>query len=265
MQFSPDRRRGFTLVELLVVIGVIALLSAILLPVFGRVRETGRRTACTSNMKQLALAFQQYANDASDRLPGATDAPAGVNQNGGWIWYSRFGSGQGQTNAAVFDVTKGTLFPYVKATGVYLCPSDGIGRTTGLSYAINACASRQTRDLTTGVRTITGYSPGKKISSIKNPTMFMLLTEETRPGSGATGETVDTDSTDDGYYNSVRIPPDPESYRNVIATRHNEGGNVAFLDGHVKWYKREQIIENKFQIGGEGVLDKGCPEFQNLP
>ncbi|HEX8550234.1 MAG TPA: DUF1559 domain-containing protein [Abditibacteriaceae bacterium] len=253
-------RAGFTLVEMLIVIAVIAILAAILFPVFGRVRERGRTIACNSNMKQLAMAFQQYAQDANDRLPGATDGPDGSGKYGGWIRYEDFG----RKGAKNFNVDEGSLFTYVKSKDVYLCASDGEGKITGLSYAINACASQQNRDMTTGARTIDGYSKGKKISTIKNPTMFMILTEEARPGTGDGGANLDTSSTDDGYYNSVR-PPDPANYENFLATRHQDGGNVAFLDGHVKWYKREMIKDQKFQIGGEGDLAKGCPEFQKIP
>ena len=62
------RRRGFTLVELLVVIGIIALLISILLPALSRVRSANR-TACLSNIRQLGIAMQQYANDNKDYVP----------------------------------------------------------------------------------------------------------------------------------------------------------------------------------------------------
>jgi prepilin-type N-terminal cleavage/methylation domain-containing protein len=63
------RKRGFTLVELLVVIGIIALLISILLPALGRAREAAQRTACLSNIRQLGIAMQQYANDNKDFIP----------------------------------------------------------------------------------------------------------------------------------------------------------------------------------------------------
>jgi type II secretory pathway pseudopilin PulG len=56
---------------------IIAILAAILLPVFAKVRENARRTSCASNMKQLYLGITQYTNDNNNRLPGATDAPTG--------------------------------------------------------------------------------------------------------------------------------------------------------------------------------------------
>ena len=64
-------RRAFTLIELLVVIAIIALLAAILFPVFARARENARRSSCGSNMKQMGLAVQQYSQDYDERFPRA--------------------------------------------------------------------------------------------------------------------------------------------------------------------------------------------------
>src|SRR5689334_15963804 len=81
-------RHGFTLVEMLVVIGVTAILAAVLFPVFSKARESARRTSCLSNLHQLGLAFLQYTQDYDETLPGATDGPRGVNKPGGWIYFS---------------------------------------------------------------------------------------------------------------------------------------------------------------------------------
>ena len=63
------RERGFTLIELLVVIAIIAILAAILFPVFARARENARKSTCQSNLKQIMLGVLQYAQDYDERLP----------------------------------------------------------------------------------------------------------------------------------------------------------------------------------------------------
>ncbi|MFO7946062.1 MAG: type II secretion system protein, partial [Armatimonadota bacterium] len=66
---AGDTPRGFTLVEMLVVIGIIAVLSAILFPVFNAAREKGRETTCMSNLKQIGTAIELYVQDANGFLP----------------------------------------------------------------------------------------------------------------------------------------------------------------------------------------------------
>ena len=85
-----SRRKAFTLVELLVVIGIIAIIAAILFPVFARERATGRRASCLSNLKQIAAANLMYAQDNDERLPSLTRVfgsnPAERCQGYGYNW-----------------------------------------------------------------------------------------------------------------------------------------------------------------------------------
>src|SRR5438552_12578866 len=101
-KMSEGRRswnQGFTLIELLVVIAIIALLAAILFPVFARARENARRSSCANNMKQIGIAFAQYTQDF-DEMYGRND--------GGFV----------------LEETPYPLLPYIKSTQVFKCASD---------------------------------------------------------------------------------------------------------------------------------------------
>jgi len=98
------RTNGFTLIELLVVIAIIAILAAILFPVFAKVREKARQTSCASNMKQIGLAITQYVQDYDETFPLAQC---------GNVW-----------DSGTVNHWQAEIVPYIKASGVYGCPDD---------------------------------------------------------------------------------------------------------------------------------------------
>jgi len=110
--------RGFTLIELLVVIAIIAILAAILFPVFAKVREKARQTSCASNLKQLALGVTQYVQDYDERFPT------------GWMNQST------HVVDGKIQYWPYAIFPYVKSAGVYKCPDDS--RNHASSYLYNS-------------------------------------------------------------------------------------------------------------------------------
>ena len=218
-------KRAFTLIELLVVIAIIALLAAILFPVFGRARENARRSACQSNLKQIGLGFMQYTQDYDERWPGEVDGSSGANQEGGWMYFDQFKTA---TLPSHFQPEKGSLYPYVKSNQIFVCPSDSKGGTSGDSYAANSCAFNTNT-------TSDPYNSGKSLVAFEETTKWMLLGEESESGNQATG------STDDAY-----LLKDT----NVFSTRHFDGSNILFMDGHVKWLRGDRIISDKVQTGG---------------
>ena len=124
--------RGFTLIELLVVIAIIAILAAILFPVFAQAREKARQTSCTSNAKQWGLAFMQYINDYDETFPlsfglQTPGAPANIWQFGHLVppdWSRSQGAQTGHFRGVSSLVHwANTVYPYIKNHGLYGCPS----------------------------------------------------------------------------------------------------------------------------------------------
>ncbi len=109
-------QQGFTLIELLVVIATIATLSAILFPVFGTVREKARQSACLSNIRQIGISIQMYAQDYDSRYPfGASKADK--------LSYP-FGASDEIDRLADMPILQTILEPYVKPAQIWQCPSD---------------------------------------------------------------------------------------------------------------------------------------------
>ena len=225
-----NQRGAFTLIELLVVIAIISILAAILFPVFAKAREKARQISCASNERQLGLAFYQYTEDNDEQLPGDVDGAAGAGQGGGWIYYGP--TIASASTSKVLDPTRGSIYPYVKSTGVYVCPDDSVGQGNGDSYAINSCIEG-TKGLVAA-----NYRVGKSLAAFDSPASTMLLSEE---GDKVASAASSFDSTDDAFISL--------KFGNGLSDRHTGGLNVDFVDSHVKWYKVEKVHALGLQSG----------------
>jgi prepilin-type N-terminal cleavage/methylation domain-containing protein len=121
------RKRAFTLIELLVVIGIIAILAALLVPVFNRGKESARAASCVSNLHQIGIGLQLYVSDNGNKLPTALD------------WSSS------DTNRPVINQV---LFQHTGSANVFRCPSDRSGafEESGSSYSWNFLLNGQDAD-----------------------------------------------------------------------------------------------------------------------
>lgn len=232
---KANRVKGFTLVELLVVIGIIAVLIAILLPALNRARESGKRVQCLSNMRQLGLAMTMYQGENKGRFPHS-----GVERHAeDWVYWE-----PGR------DRNQGVLVKFLGGKfdeRIYTCPSDNpenhLNGTNGFpfSYSVNwnICyyGGRGARQ---------NYPP--KIAQIRRPADKILLIDES-------AETID-----DGTWA-------PENWfgdrRNMLANRHDKTkevsqatdpnvalaagkGNCMFSDGHADYVPRKQALSDDY-------------------
>lgn len=204
----PFGRRGFTLIELLIVIAIIAILAAILFPVFATARERGRQVQCLSNLRQLAVAFRQYAEDNRGLYPLVGSAESGGTPHN-WA-----GCAQGVGNGWNIDPKLGSIWPYVKSSGVYVCPSTrnaryaqfGERRGCPLSYSMNYLLSGKNPD---------------QVPNAKYTKMLLLIHES--PETLNDGSFVWSGELDRGT---------------VI---HWNGTTVVYIDTHAKWQSFDQL------------------------
>lgn len=239
------RNRGFTLIELLVVIAIIAILAAILFPVFARARENARRASCMSNMKQLGLSFMQYTQDYDEQLP-INSYPQGANGN--------------SAGAHSWDVC---LAPYAgvkvqagSSASIFRCPSD-VANDNTRSYAVPYYGDYGPGGAPTMVfGEVGGELVGVKIAIISEPARTLLMVEKSSSPAGS----ATVNNTFAGYSSSYVAYPKtndgvlPGGYCQDEATpdrtTHLEGWNYLFCDGHVKWLRPEQTLVTTQPYGG---------------
>lgn len=212
------RTRGFTLIELLVVIAIIAILAAILFPVFARARENARKSTCQSNLKQIGTAFNMYLQDY--------DGMHVTYYGGTLLWVEK-------------------VEPYVKNSGVFLCPS-----RTGWYTPSTACASsnhppesnyRNQGKVVSYGHNICGEGYGE-MNGVSGSQTFGL-------GGGFSDSQVqfpaDTIAAGDGVCPRWRGKDHIDLFNSGSASyvRHMDGSNFLFADGHVKWLKKVRYCQ----------------------
>ena len=213
-----NQKTGFTLIELLVVIAIIAILAAILFPVFAQAREKARQTSCLSNVKQLALAFLMYAQDHDERMPFAYKMASDWSWTSAWDYYT---AGWPPT----YEL--GLIGPYTRNEQINACSTaqglESWGRPYS-GYAYNASYVGGSPD--------EGLTPAA-LGDIMHPSETVMLCDSAYwnvPFGGGEPFVAAT--------NYLRAPGDPFRIAWGIGPnvhfRHNGTANVAYCDGHAK-------------------------------
>jgi prepilin-type N-terminal cleavage/methylation domain-containing protein/prepilin-type processing-associated H-X9-DG protein len=205
--------RGFTLIELLVVIAIIAILAAILFPVFAQARAKARQASCLSNLKQLGLAYQMYATDYDELLPHF--APSQWN----WTYEWADGAQYRARTALVY----GALLPYVKNGNIWFCDDDPLRPA---ATAAGGWGSQE--DAAEGRVSYAFCTQWNTYGGAEDP----MCPPSDAPTDIVHGQTAELNlMCDNGLHNN---PDDTDD------GAHNEGSNFLFMDGHVKWVAKGQ-------------------------
>ena len=256
-------RHGFTLIELLVVIAIIAVLSAILFPVFAQARESARKATCLSHEKEIGTAIMMYVNDYDEMYPMG-------------YYYELGGATAGRRDQWCYNIQ-----PYVKNNAIFKCLTDFIPTPPASSSGY--------MDLTVPALS---YIPNYAImpahdggtvnmASVGTPASVIIIAEKQykigaktlKSYAGTSGFVPDTPNSNPycratvaGVKGAIARPSD-SNYKltRVAFYRHMEGSNFIFCDGHVKYHKLEQTLGNNFLWGekyyaGSGTLLAGGGE-----
>ncbi len=212
--------KGFTLIELLIVFAILAILSAMLFPVFAAARERGRQASCIQSERQMGLALLQYLQDYDERLPSGTTGSVGQ----GWA---------------------GQIYPYVKNAQLYRCPDDndkGEDAAAGLltiSYALNSnTAGTSYADFTAPSLTVFLFE-------VNDAAAGMTAPETLSP----TGRGLPTDNCPDkcgkpfgaDYYATGNIGNVTPPLSTTLRPYHSPTSNYLAADGHVRSLRPEAI------------------------
>jgi prepilin-type N-terminal cleavage/methylation domain-containing protein/prepilin-type processing-associated H-X9-DG protein len=250
--------KAFTLIELLVVIAIIAILAAILFPVFGRARENARRSSCQSNLKQMGLGFAQYTQDYDERMPMKA-------------WDDNI---FGRTTTHWQDV----IYPYIKSEQLFNCPSDPFSGSASNSqassrYVYPASARNGVHDQWGSyVINATYVYNGTSCSSpfdLPNDSPLLgtvaLASIEDTPGTLLVAESNRTFGSSVLYYGGTwdtagapavnnAVEPKAFTFENyyTIHARHLETTNTLWADGHVKAVRLDRLMQRSNR--GTGCL-----------
>ena len=243
IKILPRKGAAFTLIELLVVIAIIAILAAILFPVFARARENARRSSCQSNLKQIGLGMLQYTQDYDEKYPSAWLSFGGTDGNGKpelprWV-----------------DVVQ----PYVKSTQLFSCPSDSTNKPfrTSNSFPITGRTAAELGSYAMnisywdGADAYNGLQDGLSISAVPSTATTIFATDAVMNGN-AEVQWQNVGATNAGTFINPGAST-PFMAGGQVVARHLETGNVLFCDGHVKSMKVTAMNERHTVANGDSV------------
>ncbi len=261
---QPRARQGFTLIELLVVIAIIAILAAILFPVFARARENARRTSCLSNMKQFGTAAMMYSQDYDEKL-------FGYRFQGTNPYASDSNVGSRAKTEVFFNQI---LFPYTKSDQIWVCPSNPIAWVNVDKDAVTSIrgdfqsyggqnsysASNYMFPSRNGIALAAITEPANTVGMVDGKYYNTLprgpegkpckLAGQSYSGTGVVDPTSSSyprywKNIGNSYINFDGVEPTNQQAEEMGKTRHLETINVMYMDGHVKSLNYGKLISDE--------------------
>jgi prepilin-type N-terminal cleavage/methylation domain-containing protein/prepilin-type processing-associated H-X9-DG protein len=261
--------KGFTLIELLVVIAIIAVLAALLLPTLSKAKQQGQKIACMSNLRQLQLAWELYADDHNGWLPrndfGQTAGyeVSKYSWTAGWLDYTE--NNDHNTNMWIMlNNPFGSIGQYTQNPGIYKCPSDK-------SWALNG-GQRHSRVRSYAMNSLMGSRQYSYFDS-KSPYWVYWRQEDLGKALPLSQHFVfideHEDSINDGFFHLsiASLGQNRMAWLDVPASRHGKSANISFADGHVetkKWQDPRTLLPVTRQVFGAFVQQDNSPDIQWL-
>jgi prepilin-type N-terminal cleavage/methylation domain-containing protein/prepilin-type processing-associated H-X9-DG protein len=246
-----QKRQGFTLIELLVVIAIIAILAAILFPVFAQAREKARQASCQSNLRQIGIATLMYTQDYDETYPLAQYQ----DETGIEYW---FGHGVKTGATTTYDKTRGLIYPYTKNHQIQRCPSWS-GRAKfgdGNGYGYNWGYIGSDLALTSDYSTWPTLKNPASLASLSAPASKILFADSGYvdvPWYGGKGDMVETPFIDPpgSWFGNPTMDFRHVDNRKILdsalqTVTHQGFADAVWADGHVKALKQTQVTDAMF-------------------
>jgi prepilin-type N-terminal cleavage/methylation domain-containing protein/prepilin-type processing-associated H-X9-DG protein len=239
-----NRSQGFTLIELLVVIAIIAILAAILFPVFAQARERARQASCISNLKQLNLGVMMYAQDYDEVFPpSAQELPENPPPPGG-CWAGDSGT--------CYHFWSQITFPYHKSLQVFSCPSLRDGATEWFSrdakiaggYGVNGFLMKGDSDSSLAIAAVDRVA--ETVLAIESGAYVITSDAIYQPCGGfwyVPGAYKDPITDPDGQTNCWGVGILPSLRKDFVQGRHFGGVSIGYADGHVKFSRSSALVQ----------------------